>query len=175
MAGKVPRLFGRRVFGETGLGKGARVSARSPATASTVPPADPDFACAYAVAIAPGDGRSSEAWGRAVWEEAPAPLRSFVVVGWRFVLWLRLGPAHDADHILGWRIADRPAGETVCEARSGFLTAFNTFRVVDGTFVWSTFVSYEGPAARIVWPPASLLHRAIVRLSLRRAAVRTRT
>jgi len=36
--------------------------------------------------------------------------------------------------------------------------------------VWSTFVSYERPIAKAIWPPVSLLHRPLVRIALRRAA-----
>jgi hypothetical protein len=93
-----------------------------------------------------------------------------MLVGWRLVLGLRLGPRHSPDHILGWRIADRSPDETVCQLRSVFLDAHNMFRKVDGTFVWSTFVTYERPIARVIWPPTSLLHRLLVRIALRRAA-----
>jgi len=94
-----------------------------------------------------------------------------MIAGWRFVLRLRLGPLHSPDHILGWRIVDRSADETVCQLGSGFLGAYNTFQRVDGKFVWSTFVSYERRRARVIWPPVSLIHRILVRISLRRAAV----
>jgi hypothetical protein len=133
-------------------------------------PQEHDFACAYAVVIAPDDNRSSEQWARAVWEEAPAPLRWFMLAGWRLVLGFRLGPRDSPDHVLGWRIVDRGPDETVCQLRSGFLNAHNTFRKVDGTFVWSTFVTYERPMARVIWPPVSLAHRLLVRIALRRAA-----
>lgn len=133
-------------------------------------PHEHDFACAYQVAIAPGDGRSSEQWARAIWEGAPAPLGWLMLAGWLLVLRLRLGPLHSPDHILGWRIIDRSPGETVCQLRSGFLNAHNTFRASDGTLVWSTFVTYQRPIARVIWPPASLLHRLLARIALRQAA-----
>jgi len=93
-----------------------------------------------------------------------------MLAGWRLVLRLRLGPQHSPDHILGWRIVDRSPDETVCQLRSGFLNAHNVFRRTDGTLVWSTLVSYEQPLGRVIWPPASLLHRLLVRVALRRAA-----
>jgi hypothetical protein len=142
----------------------------SPTTGSAAAPQEHDFACAYAVAIALGDHRSSEQWARAVWEGASAPLRWFMLAGWRLVLGFRLGPRHSPDHILGWRIVDRGPDETVCQLRSGFLNAHNVFRKANGTFVWSTFVTYERPVGRVIWPPASLLHRLLVRVALRRAA-----
>jgi hypothetical protein len=147
-----------------------RVYVTSPATGYAGTPPEHDFACAYRVVIAPGDNRSPEQWARAVWEEAPAPLRWFMLAGWRLVLGLRLGPRHSPDHVLGWRIVDRGPDETVCQLRSGFLNAHNMFRKAGGTLVWSTFVTYERPIARVIWPPASLLHRLLVRIALRRAA-----
>jgi hypothetical protein len=45
-----------------------RVRLTSPTTSSTAAPQEHDFACAYEVAIAPDDNRSSEQWARAVWK-----------------------------------------------------------------------------------------------------------
>jgi hypothetical protein len=45
-----------------------RVRLTSPTTGPTAAPQEHDFACAYEVAIAPDDNRSSEQWARAVWE-----------------------------------------------------------------------------------------------------------
>lgn len=130
-----------------------------------------DFVCTYEVDIASGDERSAEQWAREAWEGASAPVRWFMLAGWRLVLGLRLGPRSSPDHILGWSITHRSPDETVCQLRSPFLSASNIFRRVDGRLVWSTHVTYDRPIARAIWPPASLLHRLIVRLALRRAAV----
>lgn len=151
-------------------GRSPRVRATSPPPGSAIDAAGHDFVCAYEIPVPAGDERSSEEWARAVWEGAPAPLRWFMIVGWRFVLRLRLGPRHSQDHILGWRIVDSDADETVCRLGSRSLEACNVFRRAEGTFVWSTFVSYERPAARVIWPPVSLIHRLLVRVSLRRGA-----
>lgn len=151
--------------------RSVRVRAAPPASRSAAGPSGHDFACAYAVAVAPGDDRSSEQWARDIWEGAPAPLRWFMIAGWRFVLRLRLGPLDSPDHVLGWRIVARGTDETVCRLGSGFLDARNVFQRADGTFVWSTFVSYERRRARVIWPPVSLIHRLLARLALRRAAV----
>lgn len=133
--------------------------------------AERDFACAYEVTIATGDQRTSEQWARDIWEGAAAPLRWFMIIGWRFVLGLRLGPLTSSpEHILGWRIVANGADEVVCRLGSGSLDAGNVFQRVDGTFVWSTFVVYKRRRARVVWPPVSLIHRLLVRISLQRAA-----
>ena len=143
---------------------------RSSNSGSTGESQDSDFACAYEVTVLPGDHRSSEQWARAAWEGASAPLRWFMLAGWRFVLGLRLGPRGSEDHVLGWQIIGRRPDETVCQLSSTFLSATNTFRLVDGTFIWSTFVTYKRPRARVIWPPVSVLHRLLVRMSLRRAS-----
>lgn len=135
--------------------RSVRVRATSPVSVSGVDQREPDFSCAYEVAVPAGDTRSSEEWARVVWEGAPAPLRWFMVAGWRFVLRLRLGPLHSPDHILGWRIVDRSADVIACQLGSRFLNAHNIFRRVDGTLVWSTFVNYERPWARVIWVPVS--------------------
>ena len=147
-----------------------RATRATPSTGSAAAKDGADFACAYEIAVQPEDHRSSEQWARAAWEGAPPPLRWFMVAGWRFALWLPLGPRPSADHILGWAIVDRRSDEIVCHLRSGFIGAYNTFRLVDGRLVWSTFVTYDRWIAKLVWPPASLLHRPLVRFALRRAA-----
>lgn len=129
-----------------------------------------DFACAYEIAVDPRDRRATEEWARAAWEGAPTPLRWFMLAGWRFVLGLHLGPRPSPDHILGWQVIERDSDRTVCQLRSGFLSAVNLFRIADDRFIWSTFVTYDRPLARIIWPPVSVIHRVLVRSALRRAA-----
>ncbi len=149
----------------------ARVRSAMPNTGFSAAERNPDFACAYEIAVAADDPRSSEQWARAAWEGAPAPVRWFMRAGWRFVLGFRLGPQRSADHILGWHILDRRPEETVCQLRSGLMGAYNTFRLADGHLVWSTFITYDRQVARAIWPPVSLLHRLLVRFSLQHAAL----
>jgi hypothetical protein len=146
-----------------------RARPTAPATDSQLLAQGPSFACAYAIDVVAGDQRSSEQWARDAWEGSPAPLRWFMLAGWRLVLRLQLGPRRSASHILCWSIIERRPNETVCSLRSPFLTAYNTFRRENGLFVWSTFVFYDRPLARLIWPPVSLLHRPLVRLALARA------
>lgn len=145
-----------------------QVRSVGPAGFDSLPRRPASFACAYATDVAAGDMRSSEQWARQLWEDAPRGLRWFMTMGWRWVLRLRLGPPHSSDHILGWSLTERRPEQAVCQAQSSFLTAYNTFVRRDDQFVWSTYVFYDRPVARLIWPPVSLLHRPLVRLSLAR-------
>lgn len=151
----------------------AEVRPVRPTTSGAAALEQADFACAYAIEVLPGDGRTSEEWARTAWEGAPRPLRWFMRAGWRYALGLRLGPPGSGDHILGWRIVDERPGQTVCEAHSRLLKAYNVFSREDGRLVWSTFVFYGQPVAPGIWRPASLLHRLLVPRALRRAQSRS--
>ena len=123
-----------------------------------------------ATAVAADDSRSAEDWARAAWEAAPFLVRWLIIVGWRVVLGLRLGPLHDPDHILGWPIVERDPEDVAVELSSRLLWARNAFSRWDDQLAWSTFVSYDTRLAKFVWLPVSLLHRPLVRYTLRRAA-----
>lgn len=146
-----------------------RVRSAAPAGLCNLPQRPPSFVCAYATDVVAGDTRSSEEWARQLWDGAPTLLRWFMTEGWRRVLRLRLERRRSPDHILGWSVTERLPERTVCRAQSPLLTAFNIFVRRDGEFVWSTYVFYDRPLARLIWRPVSLLHRPIVRFSLARA------
>jgi hypothetical protein len=141
----------------------------TPSASAEHVPAEPGFACAYAMDVEAADARSPEQWARAVWEGSPAPLRWFMLAGWRFGLGLRLGARQSPDHVLGWPIVERFPDSIVCAADSPVLSAYNAFRRDDGQLVWSTFVYYRRPIARLIWPLAAVVHRPLVRRALRRA------
>jgi len=145
-----------------------RVRRMDPPAEAAVPASS--FACAYAIDIAGGDRRTAEQWARSAWEGAAAPMRWFIVAGWKLVLGLRLGPRSRPDHILGWRIMHVDDDRVLCHAQSWFLSASNSFQRRDGRLVWSTFVTYERGVARAIWPPVSVLHRLLVRIALSGAA-----
>src|SRR2546429_5439044 len=106
------------------VGTAPRAQLTAPTTRLVPSGQDADFACAYAIDVAPDDNRSAEQWARAAWEGASAPMRWFIVAGWRLVLRLRLGPPHSADHILGGRILEREHAETACPLPCPLLNAF---------------------------------------------------
>ena len=131
-----------------------------------------DYADGVAVDLSGRGGHSSEEWARVALEDMPVALRWFVMVGWRLVLRLRLGPRGAPDYVLGWKILRRVDDETVLELQSSFLTAHLVFRRDATRLAWSTFVDYDRRIASFVWPPVSFLHRRIVPYALRRAASR---
>ena len=134
----------------------------------------PDYAGSFALDVAPGRSCSSTEWARACLEDLPAALQWFVQIGWRAVLFLRLGPRRSPDRIAGWEVTERADERTVLRARSPLVDAELVFRVEATRVVWSTAVVYRRRLAAVIWPPVSLLHRPIVRYALRRTARRVR-
>src|SRR5438132_7170862 len=66
--------------------------------------AAPDFAYACQLDLNTPATQSAEQWARAVFEDAPRLLRSFIVSGWIVGLGLRLGPRRSRSYVLGWSI-----------------------------------------------------------------------
>ena len=116
------------------------------------------YASAFEVASPRADARSAEQWARAAFEHAPVALRSAVLVGWRGVLGLRLGPRQSAAHVLGWTIVRQARDSIVLEARSPLLTARKVVRVESSRVVMTTFVRYERRAGRAVWAAVAPVH-----------------
>src|SRR5579875_3626765 len=73
----------------------------------------PNYKDMFEVSIPDTDTRTAEQWVRAIFEDAPRPVRWFLLLGWRGVLGLRLGPRTSPDHILGWPIVTREP-DAVC-------------------------------------------------------------
>jgi hypothetical protein len=120
------------------------------------------------------DDRTPEQWARAVFEDAPRPVRWFLMTGFRYGLGLRFGPRPSPEHVLGWAIIEREPDSLTLESRSWFLTSRLIFQTEASRVTQSTFVRYDKRIAAIIWPPASILHRQIVPRLLRYAAARTR-
>ncbi|QKG19566.1 DUF2867 domain-containing protein [Actinomadura verrucosospora] len=131
---------------------------------------DGDYGDAFTVRVGRGDGRSAEAWMREVFERAPAPVRAFLLVGWRAVLGLRLGPRPSPDHVLGWTIAEREDGAVRLRLESALMTARLTLRLDGGAAHWATSVSYRRGSGRVLWAVVAPIHRLMVPYLLKRAA-----
>jgi deazaflavin-dependent oxidoreductase (nitroreductase family) len=125
-----------------------------------------DFTHVGRVAIRSGDTRSPDEWLRAVFEGAPAPVRWFLVTGWRTVLGLRLGPRPSPDHVLGQR---RTAPGTLT-MRTRALHTELTLAIADGTVSLTCAVDYLRPSGRLRWAIAAPAHRLLTPVLLRRAA-----
>jgi hypothetical protein len=116
------------------------------------------YASAFEVSGARLDARSAEQWARAAFEDAPAVLRSSVLIGWRYVLGLRLGPRRAPAHVLGWAIVRKATDSIVLEARSPLLTARKIVRIESSRVVMTTFVRYERRAGGVVWAAVAPVH-----------------
>jgi hypothetical protein len=128
-----------------------------------------DYADAFE--LTPTDERTAEQWARATLEQGPLALRSFVVVGWRHVLRLRLGPSSSKDHIAGWPILLRTPGTVVLGVESGVLGhARLTFRSSPSIVNASSNVVFERRGGRAIWSAAGVLHRRILPYLLEHAA-----
>jgi hypothetical protein len=97
-------------------------------------------------------------------------MRWFLLLGWRGVLGLQLGPRPSPDHILGWRIASRKPEEVRLELHSALMNAQLTLQLSNSMAVWSTNVSYTKPLARPLWAVVGVIHRQMVPYLLGRAA-----
>lgn len=131
---------------------------------------DDDFCGGFERPVGEHDSRSAEQWARAVFEQAPAPVRVFLLLGWRGVLGLRLGPRHDAGHVLGWRIEDARHDELRLGSESWLIDAVNVVRLGDGRVTWTTRVHYRNRLAPLVWSLVLPFHKLTISLLLGRAA-----
>jgi hypothetical protein len=112
---------------------------------------------------------SAEQWARATWEGAPTIVRWFQMLGWRFILGLRLAPGRSPTNVLGWcMIDDRPDMLTL-QARSVLITGHNVVIVQESAVLWTTIVRYEQPIARPIWRLVELVHRIVLPYTLTRA------
>jgi hypothetical protein len=130
----------------------------------------PDYRVAFEVPTSRTDTRTPEQWARAVFESAPHPVRWFLLLGWRWVLGLRLGPRSSSDHVLGWRIAETAPEAVRLELRSALMTAQLILRVASSKAVLTTHVYYTRRLAHPLWAAVSLIHQQMIPYLLGRAA-----
>lgn len=137
-----------------------------------------DYGDAFEIEIASPttDSQDAEQWARAIFEESRAPVRLLLVVGWRLVLRLRLGPRPSPDHVLGWLIEAREPDEVRLRLDSPLMTALLTVRVQCGAdrsrVAFDTRVTYRRRPARTLWAAVGLVHRRVVPHLLNAAARR---
>ncbi|WP_147397421.1 hypothetical protein [Amycolatopsis panacis] len=80
----------------------------------------PDYTSTLYAERDAGDQRTAEQWARAVWEDAPLPMRMFLRAGWRC---LGLRSPRAPDRVLGWTIAESTPDSVVLEIPSRIMTA----------------------------------------------------
>lgn len=148
------------------------IRVRRVAAAAQTPATDnvPDYRDSFEVPIRSTDTRTAEQWMRAVFEDAPQPVRWFLLLGWRGVLGLQLGPRPSPDHILGWWITSRETEEVCLELHSALMNAQLALHLANSTAVWNTNVFYTKSLARPLWAVVGVIHRQIVPSLLGRAA-----
>jgi hypothetical protein len=133
-----------------------------------------DYSDSFAAETATEDDLSPEQLARTVFEGAPRPVRWFLLVGFRYGLNLRLASRTSPEHVLGWAIIDRQANSITIESRSWYLTSRLLFQTEEARVKLSTYVRYDRPIAKVLWPPVSILHRQILPRLLRHAASHAR-
>lgn len=110
-----------------------------------------------------------ERWARAMFGDVPN-LGEQVI--WRGFLGLRLSRGRSPHTVAGWRVGGHGPEWIRLEAASWFLGANLVVLTGGGRVSLATFVRYERPLGRRVWPPLSAVHRALVPGVLRDAATK---
>ncbi len=126
---------------------------------------DADYASAFAIGVG-SQARSSEEWARIVFEDAPMLVRWLVVLGWKAILRLRLGPRGSPEYVLGWKIHSIGCRCITLMVRSPLITAAKVVQVDDSRLVVATFVRFERRLARAVWSAVAPVHHRIEPLLL---------
>jgi hypothetical protein len=129
----------------------------------------PDYASAFELSIGAKRFLTPEQWARATFEGAPASLRVFLTVAWRYALGLRLGTRASPDHVLGWLISSSGPESITLEARSRHMVAQNIVAVREANVVLVTLVHFTGRSGRVLWTAATPLHNRVIPYLLRRA------
>jgi hypothetical protein len=119
---------------------------------------NPGYTCAFGLVARPAGARSAEEWLRAIMEDGPKPMRWLILAGWIGALRLRLGPRPSPDHVLGWKILSVTRAEIVIGVKGATLSAHQVVQVNDGEVIHATIVSYDRPAARVLWAVAAPIH-----------------
>jgi hypothetical protein len=117
-----------------------------------------DYATAFEVTPSGGDVRSPEEWIRAAFEGAPTAMRIVVQFGWRYVMWLQLGPHPSPKHVLGWEITDATPEAITLDVHSPLVSAHKVLRIAGPRILMTTFVRYKGPIGRAIWTAVTPIH-----------------
>ncbi len=131
----------------------------------------PDYRDNFLARRAESDDRTALEWFRAAFEDAPWPVRWFLLAGWRCVLLLHLELSGSSGNILGWRIFENQASLARLQTESRLMTSRLSLELApDSTAVWTTELWYRSRTGRVLWTFVGILHRRIVPHRLRQAA-----
>jgi hypothetical protein len=137
---------------------------------SPVSLAHADYQSALLVAAPDAASSSAEQWLRSMFESAPAPVRTFIRLGW-LMFGARLAPVPSPGHIAGWRIGlSQPDVVRIDVEWAVGLRAQLVVRVEESSAVFGTFVELNRLAARLVWRAIVPIHRLTARYLLARTA-----
>lgn len=125
----------------------------------------PDYGSSFTADVPAAGTASPEQWVRDILERAPLLLRWFVLVGWRFVLRLRLAPA-GPDTVAGWTISTITPEEITLEVESGSLSARKVLLVGPDRLTLSTYVWFRRRLGRVLWSTLAPVHHRIEPLLL---------
>ncbi len=112
-----------------------------------------------------------EQWARAMFGDAPDLTEQFI---WRGLLGLRLSRGRSSATVAGWRIGGRGADWIRLETASRSLGANLLVQTAEGRASLTTCMHYDRRWGRILWTPASAVHRRLVPGVLRGAERRIR-
>lgn len=131
---------------------------------------DPDYTDVFTAEAREAPPRPLDRWFRSVMNGVPGGLRRFTFLAQRGLLGLRLDPRPAPDRLIGWRFAGGGDDWFLLEATSWMLTGHVVFQADGRHLSFATFVRYDHAAARLVWPPVSLIHRQVGLALMRYAA-----
>lgn len=124
----------------------------------------PEIDYADLFTVATDASRTPEQWARRMFGDVPSIGERVI---WRGLLGLRLESSPET--VAGWRIADRGDDWIRLATESWFLSANLVVIATGGDVSLATFLHYDRFPGRVVWPPLSAVHRALVPGVLRRA------
>jgi len=132
------------------------------------PMTDPDYVDVFSMDRGL-PGRSPEQWARAMFGNVPSRTERVI---WRGVLGFGLSRGRSPDTVGGWRIGGRGPDWIRVETASASLAANMLVQTGGGAVAWTTCLRFDRPLGRVIWTPASVVHRRLVPGVLRAAAVR---
>lgn len=130
----------------------------------------PDWATTTTISVAPGVGRSSEEWARAIFDVASVPVWVKALFAARVIVAkvLHLAPGDPA-----MLAVDRVVGdEALIDTDDRHLRFVAGVRAEPGLVHVSTLVTLKGLRGRVYFAPVRLLHDAVTRSMMTAAARR---